>query len=103
MAPLDCCGLCLDDDPSAVGCEDLNFCSQNGVCSFGTCECFEGWGGADCALTASGGDDLGVPWWGVALIVSGTLVLVSGSGIALRSQLLRPTGESPGCGLGVPW
>ena len=47
VAPLECCGLCLGDKiHDKTNCEDLNFCSNNGICTLGACECFEGYAGA---------------------------------------------------------
>lgn len=65
VAPLECCQLCLADSPSsAAACRDLRLCSGAGLCVLGACQCFEGWGGADCSVAQADGDMgmLGMPW-----------------------------------------
>ncbi|KAG2449218.1 hypothetical protein HYH02_005965 [Chlamydomonas schloesseri] len=86
VAPLECCGLCLGDKiHDKTNCEDLNFCSNNGICTLGACECFEGYAGADCSVRAGGGDESGtLPWWGTLLIVTGSVMFISFSSIAMR-------------------
>ncbi|PNH05569.1 E3 ubiquitin-protein ligase, partial [Tetrabaena socialis] len=86
VAPLECCGICLGDKiHDKSNCEDLGFCSNNGICTLGACECFEGYGGPDCSAHAGGGDDgATMPWWGTMLIVAGSVMFISFSSIVMR-------------------
>ncbi|KXZ49419.1 hypothetical protein GPECTOR_21g645 [Gonium pectorale] len=102
VAPLECCGLCLGDKiHDRTNCEDLNFCSNNGICTLGACECFEGYGGSDCSVRTGGGDEgAGVPWWGTLLIVAGSIAFISGSSIAMRLAFATIRAHAAGGGGG---
>eukprot|EP00887_Chlorella_sp_A99_P004577 scaffold4.g4577.t1 len=68
VGPAQCCKVCLGSTVHPMNqCEDLQGCHQHGVCNLGQCECFDGWGGADCSARAGRGG--GIPGWAVALIV----------------------------------
>ncbi|GLC41375.1 hypothetical protein PLESTF_000296800 [Pleodorina starrii] len=86
MAPLECCGVCLGDKlPNPANCADLSYCSGNGICTLGACDCFDGFRGADCGERFDSGDDGGsMPWWGTCLIVTGSILFISFSSIAMR-------------------
>lgn len=88
VAPLECCGLCLGDKiHDKTNCEDLNFCSNNGICTLGACECFEGYCGPDCSVHSGdggGGEPYGIPWWATLLVVAGSACVLSCSSIAVR-------------------
>ncbi len=89
MAPLECCGLCLGDKiHDKTNCEDLNYCSNNGICTLGACECFEGYTGPDCSVHSGGGgggdEPYGIPWWATLLVVAGSACVLSCSSIAVR-------------------
>ncbi|PNW87122.1 hypothetical protein CHLRE_02g110000v5 [Chlamydomonas reinhardtii] len=105
VAPLECCGLCLGDKiHDKTNCEDLNFCSNNGICTLGACECFEGYAGADCSVRAGGGEETGtLPWWGTLLIVTGSVMFISFSSIAMKYtfQTIRAHAGGGGGGSGA--
>lgn len=49
IAPAECCQLCLTGATHHMeACADLSNCRGRGVCVMGSCECMEGWTGADC-------------------------------------------------------
>ncbi|KAG2499753.1 hypothetical protein HYH03_002685 [Edaphochlamys debaryana] len=104
VAPLECCALCLGDKMhDKTNCEDLNFCSNNGICTLGACECFEGYAGPDCSVRVGGGDDGGtMPWWAMVLVVAGSALFMSFASIAMRYALASirhpggPGGGPPG-------
>ncbi|GLI61083.1 hypothetical protein VaNZ11_003350 [Volvox africanus] len=104
VAPLECCGVCLGNKiPDRANCADLNYCSNNGVCTLGACDCFEGFRGADCSERMEIDDDSNIPWWGTVLIVTGSIVFISFSSIAMRFtfQTIRAqatSGSGPGAG-----
>ncbi|EFJ47058.1 hypothetical protein VOLCADRAFT_117996, partial [Volvox carteri f. nagariensis] len=57
VAPLECCGVCLGGKmPDHANCADLDYCSNNGICTLGACDCFEGFRGADCSQRVDGDD-----------------------------------------------
>lgn len=79
VAPLQCCGLCVGEllppggGPDA--CADLGRCSRHGVCMMGACQCYQGWGGADCSQLAAppGGGAVGIPSWAAWLVIGAGL------------------------------
>ncbi|KAG2436269.1 hypothetical protein HXX76_006580 [Chlamydomonas incerta] len=103
VAPLECCGLCLGDKiHDKTNCEDLNFCSNNGICTLGACECFEGYAGADCSVRAGGGEESGtLPWWGTLLIVTGSVMFISFSSIAMKYTFQTIRAHASGGGGGA--
>ena len=51
IGPAQCCKMCLSDTVHPIdSCDDLNFCSGNGICTLGSCQCRAGWAGADCGM-----------------------------------------------------
>ena len=66
VAPLECCGVCLGDTiHTASDCRDLSYCHDHGMCMLGGCQCFHGWGGADCSQVRAGeggGGGRGCSW-----------------------------------------
>lgn len=59
------------------GCSELNDCSGRGRCSFGRCECFQGWTGPDCGRTSSGADGILDSWQLAVVIIGATGMLAS--------------------------
>ena len=50
VGPAQCCKACLSGTVHPMNlCDDLNACSGHGVCNMRSCECFDGWTGADCS------------------------------------------------------
>ncbi len=105
VAPLQCCGMCLAPRPPAPrpDCTDLSRCSGHGVCELGACECFEGWGGPDCAAVGpGGGDGDGLPWW-EALLLACSMLVLSACVLALRRAIIMvldsggPSGTGARC------
>lgn len=60
VAPLECCGVCLSPRTRPDSqCADLQYCSGNGVCVLGACQCSAGYSGADCSGSNAGGGSSG--------------------------------------------
>ncbi|GIL81288.1 hypothetical protein Vretimale_1161 [Volvox reticuliferus] len=104
VAPLECCGVCLGNKiPNRANCADLNYCYNNGICTLGACDCFDGFRGVDCSERMDSDDDNNIPWWGTVLIVVGSVMFISFSSIAMRLtfQTIRAHatgGSGPGAG-----
>mmetsp|Transcript_46924 Transcript_46924/g.118766 ORF Transcript_46924/g.118766 Transcript_46924/m.118766 type:complete len:515 (+) Transcript_46924:336-1880(+) len=89
VAPNICCQVSLGDKIQPTEeCRELNDCNGRGRCSFGECQCFQGWTGPDCAeISGSGGAGI-LDSWQLAVVIIGATGMLA-SLLILCSHLIR--------------
>jgi len=89
IAPNNCCQVCLGSQiKPSDDCSDLRLCSGHGRCSYGRCECFPGWGGADCSRSSRDRNSSVLDSWQLAVVIIGAAGILA-SLLILCSHLYR--------------
>jgi len=89
VAPNMCCQVSLGDKIQPTEeCQELNNCNGRGRCSFGQCQCFQGWTGPDCNQVAGSGGAGILDSWQLAVVIIGATGMLA-SLLILCSHLIR--------------